>query len=108
MENVLVDDPDLVKVINVGKNLGWTGGLEEGLKHSTSKYVMFANDDIYIPLSSYMWLSQMTRHLEVWPGIAAIGPATNCAMASQNIWARNTSVYSNAYLPCRVLYACEA
>ena len=91
VETVLINDPELVKIINPGKNLGWTGGLEEGLKHSKSKYVMFANDDIFIPLSSYLWMSQLTRHLEVWPGLAAVGPATNCAMAHQNIWAKNAS-----------------
>lgn len=91
VENVLVNDPDIVKVINPGKNLGWTGGLEEGLKHSDSEYVMFANDDIYIPLSSYRWMSQLARHLHVWPKMAAVGPATNCAMGGQNIWAREAS-----------------
>jgi len=91
VENVLVDDPSLVKIINVGKNLGWTGGLEEGLKHSDSEFVLFANDDIYIPLSSYRWLSQLTRHLHVWPRMAAVGPATNCAMGCQNIFAKEAS-----------------
>lgn len=73
-------------IVSPGKNLGWTGGIAEGLKHSTSKYVMFANDDIFVPISSFRWLSQMVRHLVLKPNVAAVGPSTNCAMGVQNIF----------------------
>ena len=87
VEDVLGKAPDLIKIINPGKNFGWTGGLAEGLKYSKSEYVMFANDDIFIPTSSYGWLSQLARHLHVQSKMGAIGPSTNVAMGSQNIWA---------------------
>ncbi len=80
---------DIVKIINPGKNLGWTGGLAEGLKHSDAKYVMFCNDDILIPISSYRWLTQLTRHLVIWDDIGAIGPASNCVMGPQNIFSNH-------------------
>src|ERR1019366_3787911 len=50
-----VDFPN-VTVVNTGKNLGWEGGLLEGLKHVTSEYVCFMNDDTYIPPSSFHWM----------------------------------------------------
>ena len=78
------DDKDFI-LIKSESNLGWTGGLIEGLKHSTSKYVMFCNDDIFLPRGNWRWLSTMVRHLELKPWVGAVGPVTNCAMGSQNI-----------------------
>lgn len=74
------------KVVDVEENLGWIGGLREGLKHSTSKYVLFANDDIFIPRASHKWLSRMTRDLDVYPNLGAVGPTSNVVMGNQNIW----------------------
>lgn len=81
---LIIDSPD---------NLGWTGGLAEGLKYSTSKYVMFANDDIFVPRSSYKWLASMTRILETLPNVAAVGPSTNVVMGRQNIWSNMQALY---------------
>src|SRR3989304_4448654 len=75
-----------MEVIETGSNLGWIGGLREGLKHSTSKYVLFANDDIFIPRSSIKWLSEMVRTLDIYPFVGAVGPASNVVMGVQNIW----------------------
>lgn len=75
-----------VKVIETESNLGWVGGLREGLKHSTSKYVVFANDDIFIPRSSSKWLYEMVRNMEAYPSIGAIGPSSNVVMGMQRIW----------------------
>jgi glycosyltransferase involved in cell wall biosynthesis len=75
-----------IKIINPGENLGWEGGLKEGLKHTTSKYVMFANDDIFIPRSSFHWLQNMTRLLESRPDVGAVGPSSNVVMGPQNIF----------------------
>lgn len=75
-----------LKIIQTGgRNLGWEGGLKEGLKHSTSKFVMFANDDIYIPNSSYFWLSSM-MNVFAHPEVGAVGPSSNVVMGPQNIW----------------------
>ncbi len=77
---------DIVTVINTGRNLGWEGGLEEGLKHTKSPFVMFANDDIFIPTSSSDWLHKMVEHFRN-PNVGAVGPASNTVMGNQQIWA---------------------
>jgi len=77
---------DRITLVEPESNLGWTGGINEGLKHSKSKYVLFANDDIYIPPSSSKWLHSMVRILQNNCSLAAVGPSTNCAMGLQNIW----------------------
>jgi GT2 family glycosyltransferase/SAM-dependent methyltransferase len=81
---------DYVKVIDTGKNLGWTGGLREGLKQSESKYVMFANDDIYIPRSSIYWLKKMMKTIRMYPSVGAVGPSSNVVMGLQNIWSQHS------------------
>lgn len=83
---------DIDVITPKGGNLGWTGGLIEGLKRSKSEFVLFANDDIYIPPSSYRWLRSMVRLLVNDRSLAAVGPSTNCAMGLQNIWAHTYSL----------------
>ena len=77
---------DIVTVVNTGKNLGWEGGLMEGLKHTKSPFVVFANDDIFIPPSSKDWLHKMVEHFRD-PKVGAVGPASNTVMGNQQIWA---------------------
>lgn len=77
---------DGVTVLNTGKNLGWEGGLKEGLKHADAEFVMFANDDIFIPRSSQMWLSEMMGLFNN-KNVGAVGPSSNVVMGLQNIWA---------------------
>lgn len=86
---------DIDIVLPIEGNIGWTDGLIEGLKRSTSEYVMFANDDIYIPPSSYRWLRSMARLLINDRSLAAVGPSSNCAMGLQNIWATTPSLRAN-------------
>lgn len=87
------------KVIEAEENLGWIGGLREGLKHSTAKYVLFANDDIFIPRSSDKWLTNMVREMELYSGIGAIGPASNIVMGIQNIWKiLPSNIYNTTFL----------
>jgi GT2 family glycosyltransferase/predicted SAM-dependent methyltransferase len=87
-----LEDKNSLKMIDTGNNLGWTGGLAEGLKHSTSEYVMFANDDIYIPMCSFRWLSQMHRMLYIFPQVGAVGPSSNVVMGTQNIFSHTTGL----------------
>jgi predicted SAM-dependent methyltransferase len=68
------------------QNLGWTGGIAEGLKHSKSKYVMFANDDIYVPIGQVSWLNKLVKRLDSHPKMAAVGPSSNVVMGNQNIF----------------------
>jgi GT2 family glycosyltransferase/SAM-dependent methyltransferase len=80
---------EYVTVIDTGENLGWTGGLKLGLEHSKSKYVMFANDDVFIPRSSGSWLRDMVRTIDNNDRFGAVGPSSNVVMGSQNIWKMN-------------------
>lgn len=74
-----------ITVVHTGENLRWEGGITEGLKHSKTPYVMFANDDIFIPTASHMWINRMLEHFHN-PKVAAVGPSSNCVMGLQNIW----------------------
>lgn len=74
-----------VTMIEAGHNRGWCGGLNQGLQHSQSEFVMFANDDIVIPRSSSLWLRQMMEPFRL-PEVAQVGPSTNVVMGSQNIF----------------------
>ncbi len=75
-----------IVVIKADKNLGWTGGLARGLEESDSEFVVFANDDIFAPLSGLRWLNKMVKNLRAMPKIGAIGPTSNCVMGAQNMW----------------------
>lgn len=75
-----------VTVITTGKNLGWEGGLKEGLTHTETTYVMFANDDIFIPFASSTWLKDMVGLLEIYEDVGAVGPSSNVVMGPQNIF----------------------
>lgn len=72
-----------VMVLNPGRNLGWTGGLHEGLKHSTAPYVLFMNDDAEFERMPDR-LSLMLDHFSD-PKVAAVGPATGTAMGRQSV-----------------------
>lgn len=82
-----------IRVLDVGKNLGWEGGLKEGLKHATTPYVVFLNDDTYIPMSSAGWIYQMLMNFSD-PKVAAVGPGSNCVMGTQNIFVPTPSDYN--------------
>lgn len=75
-----------VKLINAGRNLGWEGGIDLGLKNSTSPFVCFFNDDAYIPQSSRLWLNQLLQHFKN-PQVGAVGPSSGVVMGAQNIFA---------------------
>lgn len=67
-----------------GKNLGWEGGLIEGLKHTNSEFVMFMNDDTFVPAAQGHWLRVMMETFSN-PDVAAVGPSTNVVMGPQNM-----------------------
>lgn len=75
-----------IELINCGENLGWEGGLKEGLKKAKGEFVMFLNDDTFIPLESHHWLTKMLNHFND-PRIGAVGPASNVVMGAQNMFA---------------------
>lgn len=76
---------DDIKIVQAPDNLGWEGGLKLGLEHSDAKFVMFANDDIFIPQSQTNWVRQMMRYFSN-PQVGAIGPTSNVVMGCQQIW----------------------
>lgn len=85
--------PKEVVVLNPAGNKGWTGGLKVGMEFTLSSsepstYVVFLNDDTYVPPCSVSWLRDMVRVLESTPLCGAIGPSSNCVSGSQNIWNR--------------------
>lgn len=77
---------DHVTVIqSEGKNLGWEGALKLGLEKSQAPFVMFLNDDTFIPPSSRLWISKMIQSF-IDPDVGAVGPSSNVVMGLQNIF----------------------
>lgn len=74
-----------VKVLKPGKNLGWEGGLEYGLKHSDAEYVCFQNDDTHLPKVSWLFYEKLLIPFHD-KKVAAVGPVTTCAMGAQSIY----------------------
>ena len=74
-----------ITILEAGSNLGWEGGLKLGLSVSKAPYVIFMNDDTYIPISSQYWMVQMLNHFAD-PKVAAVGPSSNCVMGPQNVF----------------------
>jgi len=72
-----------VSVLQQDHNLGWEGGLKAGLAVSTEKYVVFMNDDTFVPPSNRKWLHNMLEHF-AYPDCAAVGPTSNVVMGAQN------------------------
>jgi len=74
-----------VTILQQKENLGWEGGLKAGLEASDSPYVVFLNDDTYIPPHSSLWLDRMLNHF-AYPDCGAVGPSSNVVMGKQNIF----------------------
>lgn len=74
-----------VKILNPGKNLGWEGGLELGLKESKSPFVVFQNDDTFLPPTGANFYQRLLTHFSN-DNVAAVGPVTTCACNMQSIF----------------------
>lgn len=66
----------MIHVVDVGENRGWQGGLQAGLAKSEAPFVVFMNDDTFVPPSSKNWLELMGSHLNRGT-ISAVGPCSN-------------------------------
>lgn len=77
-------DNAYIEVLQQERNLGWEGGLLAGLKASSSPYVLFLNDDTFVPSHQRLWLTKLLNHF-AYPDCAAVGPTTNVVMGKQNI-----------------------
>ena len=75
------------QVFNTGKNLGWAGGINYGIKVADpeSKYYLFANDDIEILPGNFSWLTKMCNIMEQDEEVAAVAPSSNFVSGWQNI-----------------------
>lgn len=80
----MINDPR-VTIIKAGRNVGWEGGLKLGLKESKSEFVVFMNDDTYIPPVSAFWLMRLLYPFGLGK-VGAVGPVTNCAAGLQNMF----------------------
>lgn len=74
-----------VKILYPEHNLGWEGGLKLGLEHSNSEFVMFMNDDTFVPEFSKEWIPNMLQLFRD-PSVGAVGPSTHVVMGAQNIF----------------------
>ena len=89
----LFKDIKEVKVIEAGKNLGWEGGLKEGLKHTDAPYVMFLNDDTFLPASNVaLFFYRLLGHFSD-PRVAIVTPTTTTAAGCQSIYSANSPNY---------------
>src|ERR1019366_3666450 len=44
-----------VTILQQKENLGWEGGLKKGLEVAKEEFIVFMNDDTYIPMTSMRW-----------------------------------------------------
>jgi Fe-coproporphyrin III synthase len=59
------------KIIINDKNLGFAGGVNEGIKNSTGEYVLLLNSDVLIETNT---ISTLVNYLEINKNIGIIGP----------------------------------
>lgn len=74
-----------VKLINCPDNLGWEGGLKEGLKHSKSPFVVFQNDDTFLPKISYLFYERLLIPFQD-KNVSIVAPCTTVAAGIQSIY----------------------
>lgn len=87
-----------VTVLQPGENLGWEGALKLGLEQSSEPFVLFLNDDTFIPPSSKLWVNKLMQPF-VDPKVGAVGPASNVVMGLQNIFTQTPiSIFTTKYL----------
>lgn len=72
--------------LNVNKNIGWERALMVGLSECDTEYVLFMNDDTYIPVSSRAWMIYLTEILDHDQTVGAVGPTSNVVRSWQNIF----------------------
>lgn len=73
-------------ILQQTENLGWERGLKAGLAASQEPFVVFMNDDTFIPLPSVLWINHLLNHF-AHAEVGAVGPSSNVVMGIQNIFA---------------------
>lgn len=76
-----------VFLLQMEKNLGWTQGVNVGLKwvlkNDPAPFIMWLNDDTQVLPHDYGWLTKMLNCFRLDPKIAAVGPTSNNIMGFQ-------------------------
>jgi len=80
-----IGDNKKITVFQPGENLGWEGGLNYAVERTDEDFVMFLNDDTFIPQSSSHWLVKMLNFFHD-EKVGAVGPSSNVVMGNQNIF----------------------
>lgn len=82
-----VPEGNPVVVLEAGKNLGWTHGVNAGvewaLKNDPAPFIMWLNDDTQILPHDYGWLTKMLNCFQLDPKIAVVAPTSNAVMGFQ-------------------------
>lgn len=87
-----------VTVLQAEKNLGWEGGLALGLEKSTEPFVMFLNDDTFVPPSSKLWINKLLQPF-IDEKVGAVGASSNVVMGMQNIFIQSIiPIFTTTYL----------
>lgn len=74
-----------ITILNPGENLGWEGGLALGLKSSDAPFVVFQNDDTFIPSSNAHFYQNLLIPFAN-QNVSAVGPITTTAAGLQSIY----------------------
>ena len=76
-----------VIVLQQEKNLGWTDGVNAGVKwvleNDPAPFTMWLNDDVQILPHDYGWLTKMLNCFQLDTKIAVVGPTSNNIMGFQ-------------------------
>lgn len=85
--NFALPPDDGVVMLQMDKNLGWTEGVNVGLKwvlrNNPAPFIMWLNDDTQILPHDYGWLTKMLNCFQLDPKIAVVGPTSNNVMGFQ-------------------------
>lgn len=88
--SISANGSSFVTVLDQPQNLGWEGGLKAGLSVSSEPFVVFMNDDTYVPYNQRHWLTNMLDFFSA-PECGAVGPTSNVVMGDQQIFVQGTS-----------------
>ena len=93
--SVKFPETKLIELIQCEKNLGWEGGLKRGLEVSKAPFVIFMNDDTFVPHHQKDWMSRLVSRFKD-TRVGAVGPSSNVVMGMQNIFNINLATVFNA------------
>jgi|GEM_PF-541409 len=69
-----------IKVILNKENMGFPGGVNQGIKAASGKYILIANNDIIVTEN---WLNRMVEAAESNPSVGIVGPVSNSVSGVQ-------------------------